>query len=638
MPERAAGDIRGYVVQPKGPPSASTVSPLTPGPAQAAPIPSMGAHVRRKQHTVVGLTATAMALTAAVVAPSSPATAAVTAPVACPAAYPTAAVEEGLVGTGFTVDKGTVPKPFTAEVIGRLTDGVFPGIDMIVAEVRSPALTAAGGVWGGMSGSPVYAPDGRLIGAVAYTLSAGPTNIAGITPAEAMLPLAADSASAATARARLGATRVKVDARMARRIAAASDATVAQAASGFQRIQLPLSVSGGNAKSRQALINKMKPRLSDVRIVQGGAVAEGITAPPSSIRAGGNFVAALSYGDITFAGAGTTTFVCNDRAVAFGHPFLFVNPMRASAHDSTAVYVQPDPLFGPYKLVNPGGVVGTVDRDTLTGISAKLGVAPPTTLVSASLTRLGTRAATTGSSRAVFEPFLPDIAANQLYVTTLKAFGTDSAGSAAITTTITGVRANGARFTLRYADRYSSTGSLAFEVADAAFLSLLRLTNQNLEDVRITSVSFTGAVDTKIRQFRVTKVLVKQGASFVVPGRAGVRVTPGTPLPVRVTLASYRNREPARTYTLSVPVPRVPRGTSGQLTVSAGAVMTGQGPEGPEATEPTTFDQLLRELQTAPRNAEIRAQLDLEDRPSTRASLRVGAAVNGYVTSWSAIS
>jgi hypothetical protein len=66
--------------------------------------------------------------------------------------------------------------------------------------------------------------------------------------------------------------------------------------------------------------------------------------------------------------------------------------------------------------------------------------------------------------------------------------------------------------------------------------------------------------------------------------------------------------------------------------------MTGQGPEGPEATEPTTFDQLLRELQTAPRNAEIRAQLDLEDRPSTRASLRVGAAVNGYVTSWSAIS
>jgi hypothetical protein len=51
---------------------------------------------------------------------------------------------------------GTTPEPFTADVLGRITDGIAPGVDMIMADVSSPALTRAGGVWAGMSGSPVY--------------------------------------------------------------------------------------------------------------------------------------------------------------------------------------------------------------------------------------------------------------------------------------------------------------------------------------------------------------------------------------------------------------------------------------------------------------------------------------------------
>jgi hypothetical protein len=36
-----------------------------------------------------------------------------------------------VAGTGFTVEKGTTPDPFSAEVIGRITDGIEPGTDMI---------------------------------------------------------------------------------------------------------------------------------------------------------------------------------------------------------------------------------------------------------------------------------------------------------------------------------------------------------------------------------------------------------------------------------------------------------------------------------------------------------------------------
>ncbi len=59
---------------------------------------------------------------------------------------------------------------------------------MIVVRTSSDAITTAGGIWFGMSGSPVYDADGHLVGAVAYGL-AGASPIAGITPAAEMRKL-----------------------------------------------------------------------------------------------------------------------------------------------------------------------------------------------------------------------------------------------------------------------------------------------------------------------------------------------------------------------------------------------------------------------------------------------------------------
>ncbi len=79
-----------------------------------------------------------------------------------------------------------------------------------------------------MSGSPVYAADGSLIGAVAYTLSFGSTPIAGITPWEDMQAYAGTPAAP---------VHVQVSAAAARKIAATTDVTTAQASSGFRELQ-----------------------------------------------------------------------------------------------------------------------------------------------------------------------------------------------------------------------------------------------------------------------------------------------------------------------------------------------------------------------------------------------------------------
>jgi len=590
----------------------------------------MGAHVKRAQLTVVGLTALSLAATALVTAPASQgATQAVTAPIDCPKAFPTTDAVDGVEGTGFTVSKGRTPEPFSAKVIGRLTDGIFPGVDMIMAEVSSPALTKAGGVWAGMSGSPVYAEDGRLIGAVAYGLSFGPTNIAGITPAEAMFPLL-DGPTTAAARSRGAASRVAVPSAVAARIAARTGVSTQAAAGGFERLQLPVMVSGGNSKARQKLMDRLAKRFDDVRFVTA-ASAESSTASPASIVAGGNFVAAISYGDITFAGAGTTTFVCGTRAVAFGHPFFALAPMTLSAHDSTAVYVQPDPVFGPYKLVNPGGVVGTVDTDAIPGISARLGVAPPTMKVTASITKGTTKVK--GTSRGVFDLFHGDVAANQVYVSILKAFNTRSGGSAAIKTTIKGVRANGKPFTLSYSDHYADPLNVAYDVADATYASVDRLVSQEFEDVRLTSVDVSGSVESTVRLYSVGSVKVKQGGSYVKP-KGTLKVKAGKKLPVRLTLDAYKGRLPDLTVTMSVPAPAKAKGKTGTLAVSAGADEFWFEDE--ETSSPKNFSQLLAELRNEARNDQVRGDLVFSDKLQGHALAIVNGEVSGYSDEWSA--
>jgi SpoIVB peptidase S55 len=112
-------------------------------------------------------------------------------------AFPVADLTPGLVANGLTVERGNVADPFTATVAGVIDDGIAPGVDMIIVETDSPAIQRAGGVWSGMSGSPVYAPDGRLIGAIAYGLSFTSSPIAGVTPAADMLALLARPGAAA---------------------------------------------------------------------------------------------------------------------------------------------------------------------------------------------------------------------------------------------------------------------------------------------------------------------------------------------------------------------------------------------------------------------------------------------------------
>ena len=106
---------------------------------------------------------------------------------------PVAEVKPGMVGVGRTVFEGSELSEFTVHIIGVLRNIQGPKRDLILARLEGGPL-AKTGVAAGMSGSPVYV-DGRLIGAVAYSIGSFPTEaIAGITPIEEMTDATAAAA------------------------------------------------------------------------------------------------------------------------------------------------------------------------------------------------------------------------------------------------------------------------------------------------------------------------------------------------------------------------------------------------------------------------------------------------------------
>jgi SpoIVB peptidase S55 len=104
-----------------------------------------------------------------------------------PQLFPVEEIKPGMKGVGRTVFSGTEPEEFGVEILGVLPGFPAPRQSAIIARLTGP-LTERTGVFGGMSGSPVYI-DGRLVGAIAFSFPFSKEPIAGITPIKQMIDI-----------------------------------------------------------------------------------------------------------------------------------------------------------------------------------------------------------------------------------------------------------------------------------------------------------------------------------------------------------------------------------------------------------------------------------------------------------------
>ena len=573
--------------------------------------------------TVAAVAVAAPAQTQA--APAAPARAAHS---NCPRVFPLRHVHQGMHATGWTTSHGSTPRPFSVRVLGVLKDGVSPGIDLIAIRINSPAIRRAGGTWAGMSGSPIYARNGRLLGALSYSFSFGPSRTAGVTPAGAMYKLFRIKRHAAPAPAM--PAHIGLPRQLRQKLIATGSATPAQVAAGMSPIPTPISVSGVPSGQLDRVRDQIDRLVAGPFTLEAGAgVASAATASPKRLRAGAPFASAISSGDITFAGIGTTTVVCNGRALAFGHPMLGSGPTSMTAHAARVLYIQPETFGGPFVMANVGGRIGMVNQDRTVGLRAQIGRRPthPTRIVTHTSASTGLHR--TGHTQATVRNWVPDVAANAVYGSLLSTLQKNGSGSAAISYKITGRRIGGAPFVLRRSDHLADRYDIAFAAGDLVYATLSRLVNNRFRAIRIGSVSVTTHAVDPFRQWTLKTAQVRRAGQWVSLRGAHLRVHAGATLHLRAKLVQTGRIAPSRHVSVQLHVPNAARG-SGELQMAGGEEFAfGQ-------TEAHSFQGLLAQLRHTPRNASVVASLNLfrgKARNSPiRHAVRVKRATTGAVS------
>jgi hypothetical protein len=342
------------------------------------------------------------------------------------------------------------------------------------------------------------------------------------------------------------------------------------------RLPLPLNVSG----LRPSRLDDLERRLGlpgDLFAVSGNR-APSTPGDVSDIFPGGNFVAALSYGDVTVAGVGTTTEVCDGTALAFGHPFFWAGRTAFSAHSADAIVIQPDQVFGSFKVANLGGVVGTVDQDRLAGVRAPLGDGPDPSVVWSRVRSTTTNRERTGRTWINRSTDVPDLAPFHTLANLDRILDKIGEGRSQLTWTVRGTRGNGALWGLTRKNRFASQWDVSFE-SIFEMLDWLYIINTNrFTDVTFDHIVVTSTVNETYQRLRLgdVRVAVNDGRYRRISAIGRLNVRTGDTIKVRIPLIAYRQESPSSTVNLSMVVPRRLAGQSMRLGVFGGESLAGE--------------------------------------------------------------
>ncbi|MDQ3069513.1 MAG: hypothetical protein M3R55_07270 [Acidobacteriota bacterium] len=526
------------------------------------------------------------------------------APLASPAFMPVDDVRPGMIGTGHTVFAGSAREPFKAHIIGVLKNVVGPKRDIIVARLEGGPIKDAG-VIQGMSGSPVYI-DGRLVGAVSYSLGAFPKEaIAGITPIAEMI----EDAALATPRSAAGDVplefpltpeRVAASLRAAHTRLFGAPMSEAAAAQGLRPIGVPLVLGG----IEPSVASFLQSALSTTAFAPVSAGTSARHASASQVSTGfepGDAIGiGIVTGDLQIGATGTVTHVDGSRVYAFGHPFLNLGPIEFPMTRADVMTVLPS-MMTSMKIAALTNEVGAVTQDRATTIAGRLGARArmiPVTL------RLSSARGITRDMRfeLVHDPLLTPLYG---YVTVLNALIAYERQAGASTFALKGSVGVEGQDAIVFDDVVSGDTALSSGAAAIAGpLSALLSSDRGV--ARVSGIT----LDVVSREANASAAIERVWVDTARP-RAGETIA------LHVQLRHFRGA--AETITIPVEIPAHARGRL-SLAIGDGASLADWERRDGRSEAPATVADLVRVLNRTPRSNRIYVRL-LTDAP--------GAVVNG---------
>ena len=533
-------------------------------------------------------------------------------------------VKAGMVGIGRTVFEGAELSDFKVHIIGVLRNIQGPKRDLILARLEGGPI-AKTGVAAGMSGSPVFV-DGRLIGAVGYSIGSFPTEaIAGITPIEQM-----KDATAMPAR-RGGEVAARIDLP----ITMESLSTVLRAsiervkpfaarAADVQAIGLPASEGGQLATmlrpiATPLIFNGFEPEAVDVLsglfkdagfapvaspAVGGRASAEERAALNGPLREGDAVGVALLSGDAEMGATGTVTHIDGNRVYAFGHPFFGLGPADLPM-TRAYVYAMLPSLMSSFKISTMGDVIGTIRQDRATAIAGTLDKGPATVPMAVTLrSRRGGEVTTRTFNFQIGtdQTFTPLLA----YVTLYNALSGYERQFGSATFILKGRARVAGHDALTFEDVFAGDSpTLAAATSIGGPLTMLMANDR--EPVKLDGLDFTIDAHETPLSATIERVWVDD-----------IRPRPGRTIPLKVLTRSYRGEE--KISTVQIAIPANVTGPLSVLVADGRQLNALEQRELRRTVQPQGVAQMLRLLNSTRRNNRIYVRL------VTGAS---GAVVNG---------
>jgi hypothetical protein len=475
-----------------------------------------------------------------------------------------------------------------------------------------------------MSGSPVYV-DGRLIGAVSYSLGAfAKEPIAGITPIAEMI----DAASFGNTRP--AGTRVQMELPLTREnLTAALRKALAwnrpfAAGPADARLEGAASVSGLAGSQLGTMLRPIATPLAmsgfepDLADLVGGAFETQGFVPTGAGAAGGRagempfegplkpgdaIGIMLVDGDMQMGATGTVTHVDGDRIYAFGHPLYNLGPIQFPMTRAYVYTVLPS-LFSSVKVSTTSDVIGTFSQDRPTTVAGRLGPGPAMIPITLTLeTDRGPKR--TFHFRVVNDAMFTPLMTYSALVNTLESYERQYG---AATFTVTGSAALRNHDAIRFDNVFSSAQS-AMDASAYVVAPITYLMGNDREKVDIDGVtlSITSAEEPK------TATLERVWLDDPRP-RAGRTV------PLKMLLRTYRGEEVVRTLPIGIPA-----NVDGALSilVSDGARL-GLAEQRDTRSPQKSVDQVIKGLNTARRNNVLYVRL---------LGSEAGAVVNGELLS-----
>jgi SpoIVB peptidase S55 len=513
---------------------------------------------RSVQHTrravLVGICLSGLLVSVLVATTPAPAATPCTSP---PATFPVAQMHPGMTGVGYTVIKGTTVEPFDVEVLGVLPDYIFLGVDIIVMKMTGPAdlVETTGGAVAGMSGSPVYL-NGQLAGALAWAI-AEDRHIFGVTAAEDMVGIFnLEDAGGTTAMP----SRIVLPPELIRTARASGSMLTDTAA--LESLPVPLGVSGLSGIPLSDIEATFADHGMNVTAFRSGSVKapSAVTIDPTHFVPGDGLGIALSYGDVSYYGFGTTTAVCGDVALGFGHPAFWGQGEISLGMTDVEIFAIDNGTFWGRKIGTIGDTHGVLTQDRFAGVAGVFGLTPTLVPITSDVSSPDTGLSRQGETDAAWDEdwFVADAAWYHAYSNFTYVQQANAPGTVDFRFTINGTREDGSAFTVSNRWLEANDYGAAYGVSRMAEM-MYALVYNNFEPIDFTDVDLTGTITGEDLTSRIATIKVSSPLQPQLRARNVVRARPGDTLTFEVTLDRVE-ADTSTTATVKLKVPRWARG------------------------------------------------------------------------------